>query len=166
LTEPAPIRSHDDLVDYIRARKEELGLSNEFIEEKCLMTKGHCDKLIGPSREKGLSRFTLDYFMTLLAFQLVPQPDPEQEARMHGKWERRSESQVHRPNRVSKVIMERARPLVMREHLKAANAARNSKLSCEQRSRIARKAAKVRWRKARRELAATAAQAHCEERVP
>jgi hypothetical protein len=86
-------RCHDDLVDYIRARKEELGLSNEFIEEKCLMTKGHCGKLIGPSREKNLSKFPMDYFFSLLAFQLVPQPDPEQEARMHGKWERRSESQ-------------------------------------------------------------------------
>jgi hypothetical protein len=76
LTEHAPIRCHDDLVDYIRARKEELGLSNEFVEEICLMTKGHVDKLIGPSREKGLSRYTVDYFFEVLAFELVPRANP------------------------------------------------------------------------------------------
>ena len=45
MTEPAPIRCHDDLADYIKQRKEELGLSNEFVEEKCLMTKGHVDNV-------------------------------------------------------------------------------------------------------------------------
>jgi hypothetical protein len=163
-----PIRSHDELVDFIYARKNELGLSNAFVEQACNMTAGHCDKLLGPSREKNLSKFTLDYFFTLLAFELVPRPDPEQEARMLPKWEKREECQVRTgPRAVSKKLLELTRPIVQRAFGKLGNEARNRVLAREQRSEIARVAAETRWRRYRRmrkELAALAARARCENR--
>jgi hypothetical protein len=171
LTEHAPIRCHDDLVDYIRARKEELGLSHEFIEEKCLMTKGHVDKLLGPSKEKGLSRFTVDYFFEILAFELLPRPNPLKEAEMRPRWEGRDETQVRTggPRRISKTLLELAKPVIYRAFSQLGNEARMRMLPAEHRSAIARKAALARWRrhrKMRRELAAMAAQSRCEERAP
>lgn len=144
-----PIRCYEDLVDYIRARKDDLGLSNAFVDEFCGMTPGYCDKLLGPSGTKGLSRFTLDYFFAALAFELVPRPNAEQEAMMRPRWEGREKSQVRVPRRVSKAIMERARPMLLAILAKSGGLKRAACLPGKRRSEIARKAARVRWRMAK-----------------
>jgi hypothetical protein len=150
----AVITCRDDLVEALRVRKAQLNLSNEFIEGQLLMTAGGADKVLGPSQIKNLTLPVAFDMIELFGCKLMMVPCPETEARMSKRWVQRNGAQVHRTARVSKVILERAKPLVMSEHLKAANAVRNSVLTREQRGRIARKAAKVRWRKARRELAA------------
>jgi hypothetical protein len=111
LIEPAPIiRSHDDLADYLHFRRNQLGLSNEALEQLCGMTKGHVDKLMGPARVKTLSKYTLDCLLAALAIQLIPEPDLAGEAKMQGRWERRDEVQVRTVGRVSDVVMQRVRP--------------------------------------------------------
>jgi hypothetical protein len=154
---PTAIRCHDDLIEYIRARKEELGLSNAFIEDKCHMAEGHVDKILGPSQVNNLSKFTMDYFLTLFAIELVPRVDEVQAEKMRPMWEGREERNVRVPGRrLSKAILERARPLFYRQLSVLGNAARKAKLPPEARSRIARAAALRRWQRRRAALKASA----------
>jgi hypothetical protein len=60
----------------------------------------------------------------LFGCELVMRPDPEAEARMRSKWEFRDGSKVHPPDRVSKELLELARPLVFAELGRAGGRAR------------------------------------------
>jgi hypothetical protein len=51
----AVVRSRDELVELLRDRKSALGLSNVFIESQLHMADGGADKVLGPSRVKGMS---------------------------------------------------------------------------------------------------------------
>jgi hypothetical protein len=167
LTEHAPIRSHDELADYLRFRKEQIGISNEALEQCCGLTRGFIDKLLGLNRVKNLSKLTLDCLLGALAVQLIPQPDLERESKMVGRWETRDVCQVRTTGRISAAAMKRARPHLFAELAKAGGLARARCLPSKKRSEIARRAAQTRWRnhrRLRRELAMAAARA-CEERA-
>ena len=49
----AVITCRDDLVEILRARKAELGLSNSYVEHQLQMGDGNADKFIGPVPTKG-----------------------------------------------------------------------------------------------------------------
>jgi hypothetical protein len=108
-------RSHDELIQVMAERKSALGLSNEFLDNTIPLSDGHTDKVLGPSRERGLSQFTLDGMLAALALKLVLVEDPEQAARMRPRWEGRDQRQVRPPARIGKSLIARARPHVVRE---------------------------------------------------
>jgi hypothetical protein len=167
LIDPQPIRSYNELVDYMRLRREQIGISNETLEQIIGLTKGHADKLLGPSRVKNLTRYTLDCFLAALAIKLIPAPDHEREAEMSGRYEQRNQCQVRKLGRVSQDTFERVKPHVFAALGRAGGLKRAASLPAKQRSRIARAAALSRWRrhrKLRRELAASAARAGSENR--
>lgn len=142
MTAQTVIRSRDDLVDMLRARKAELGLSNGFIEDQLQMCEGGADKVLGPSRVKGMSLHVMFDLVELLGCRLVFQVDPDTEARMRDRWERRDEAQVRAPRKISKVIYQ--------IWSKQANEARSRILPGKYRSEIARNAVLARWKKHRR----------------
>jgi hypothetical protein len=41
------LRTPDDLIEALRARKDEIGLSNAVLEELAGMAAGHVDKVLG-----------------------------------------------------------------------------------------------------------------------
>ena len=134
----ATIRSYDDLVEALRTIKAIHGLSNAWCDEIGGLTTGHTDKVLGPSGTKGLSRMTMDVFFQLFAVSLEMRIDIDQARKMEARWEQRESGRIHvDDNRVSKKVLQKAKPLVMQAHMKAANAARNTMLSCEHRSKIA-----------------------------
>lgn len=157
----ATVRTMQDAVDLFRLMKERLGLTNEFIDDVGGLTKGHADKILGPSEDKRLGYDTFALLTALTAVEFRVYVDMDAVKRMEAVWEGRERPLY--PNakvkRISKKLIERAKPHVLRDHLKAANTARNAMLSCEHKSRIARKAAKARWRKPR----SKARSAHCEK---
>jgi hypothetical protein len=126
--------------------RNQLGLSNETLEQICGMTRGHADKILGPSRVKTLSKYTLDCLLQALAIELIPQPDLEQETKIRGRWEGRDGTAVRAAGRVSAATMQRARPHLFAELGRAGGAKRAASLSAKHRSEIARVAAKTRWR--------------------
>jgi len=142
----AVIGSRDDLVEVLRARKDELGLSNEFIEEALLMTSGGADKILGPTRQKGLSWPVAFDMVELFGGKLVFQIDPATEARMRQRWERRDPAKVHPSTRVSRAILARAAPLLFAALGRAGGTKRARSLTAKQRKEIARAAALSRWR--------------------
>jgi hypothetical protein len=81
------LRTPNDIIAALRSRKEQLQLSDATVDEIAGLTSGHCGKVLGPTREKAPTLFTL---MTLvgalgLAVQLVPDP----ETQVQGRWQKR-----------------------------------------------------------------------------
>ena len=154
----AVVRRHQDIAAAFRLMKARLGLTNEFCDDAGGLTSGHTDKILGPSETKNCGPATFDLFCEMFAIEFRVHVDIEAAKRMAQVWEGRKRPLYPdaKVKRISKKLVERARPHVLRDHLKTANAARNAMLSCEQRSKIASKAAKSRWRKKRRRACAIA----------
>jgi hypothetical protein len=135
------IRNLDDLLEVLRLRKNELGLSNALVEHELQMGSGACDKILGPTQRKGMSIPVLLDTIELFGARLVIRIDAETEARMKARWERRDAKKVHPPRRLSERLMEIARKQFFQELSACGNAARRAKVSAKARSRIARLAA-------------------------
>jgi hypothetical protein len=145
-TAGAVIACRDDLVELLRARKNELGLSNAWIENALHLGENDLTKTLGPTQSKGLSLLLAIDLAELFGARLVLQIDPELEAKMRLRWEVRDEKNVHPSRRVSQVILERARPVFFQQLSRLGNEARKAKLPPEARASIARAAALARWR--------------------
>jgi hypothetical protein len=153
------IRTRNDLVEFLRARKEQLGLSNAFVETQMQMTDGGCDKVLGPTQAKGMSVPVMLDMIELFGARLVIQVDAESEARMCDRYERRNEAQVRPQARFSKKLLAAARKQIFRELSRRGNEARQAKLSAKSRSRIASAAATFRGKQRRAAVASGEAQA-------
>jgi hypothetical protein len=143
------IRCSDDMVEAFRARKEQLGISNAAIEELLLMAAGTCDKYLGPTRSASLTWRVTEDVMTLFGVELVMRVNPELEAKMCGRLERREERNVRQQRRLSRQLMEVATSQFYARLSKLGNEARKAKLPPEARSNIARAAARARWQRHR-----------------
>lgn len=144
----AEIRTQDDLIEALRAAKDMRGLSNRWCDEIGDLTDGQTDKVLGPTRVKGLSRFLFSMYHSMFAVKLVMVVDEEATARMQAKWEGRDTSNVRvESGRVSKKLLERAKPLVFEAAGRAGATARNQILSPEYRTKIAVDAVESRWKK-------------------
>lgn len=152
----ATITCHDDLIEAFRAIKDILGLSNTFCDDTIGITAGHTDKVLGPTRAKGLSSFMFDNFSELFAVEFEMRINLDAAKRMQSRWEGRENGRIHvDSSRVSKRMMERAKPQVLKGFAQQGVAGRLTVLTGEHRSKIARKAAKTRWRRHRQRERAT-----------
>jgi hypothetical protein len=150
------ICDRNGLVEALRNRKDELNLSNAFVEHQLQMSDGHCDKLLGPTQRKGMSIPVLFDMVELLGLSLVIKIDPE--TRMRDRWERRDAKKVHPPSRLSRKLMEIATTQFYQRLSKLGNDARKVKLPREARSNIARVAAVSRWQRYRAAAKAAASE--------
>lgn len=142
------IRNSTELADALAAAKNFRGLSNEGLEELIGLTRGHIDKMLGPSREKNIGARSLDYMLAALGFRLRLELDPEQEALMRSRWEKRNSKQIRvNASRPSTDLLKRAAAALFADLGRKGNIARMQKLSAERRSFIARKAARAKWKK-------------------
>jgi hypothetical protein len=91
---PTRITCYNDLVKAFRARKAELGLSNEGLDDAAGLTRGHTSKLLGPSRGKRIGAVTIEALMLGLAVDLVMVESPEKLAVMQPHYQRRREHNV------------------------------------------------------------------------
>ena len=144
--EPITVTDAEGLIEAFRARKDALELSNATIDELGGLCAGHADKVLGPSRTKGLSVMTLEVLLGVLALKLVVVEDPEAAARMVDRWGIRSKPHVRdKCSRMSKKVLESARPVILKE-LSAKAAVGRKAIPAEKRSEIARRAAQSRWK--------------------
>lgn len=146
----ATATDYDSFIEALRAVKAHRGLSDATVDELGGLTRGHTEKVLGPSRSKNLSPMVLDTLLGVLAAKLVLVDDVEATKRMEDRWERRDEKRVRGDaHRVSMRMVERAKPAVFRQMSQKAAEARKSKISPKKRQKIARKASRTRWRKER-----------------
>jgi hypothetical protein len=129
------LRSADDVIAAVRSRKEELGLSDALLEDLAGFCPGTAAKYLAPGRTKmpGLAILTL--LMGALGCGLVLVDDPSA-ARMQSRWTRRSERHVQPPEKVARIAITRARPLVLSEGARKAAAARWKGATKEQRQAV------------------------------
>jgi hypothetical protein len=147
----ATVRSSEDMVDALRAIKTLLGLSNEFCDQIGGLSSGHTDKILGPTRAKNLGPMTFDLFCELFAVEFRMHINIDAAKRMAERWEGREMRNVRiEPNRVSKVLLQRAKSHVLKASGQIGGMVRNEMLTPKHRKDIASKAAKARWRKHRK----------------
>ena len=137
--------SHDELVAVLRERQLALGLSNELVDHVALLSSGHCDKLLGPGRQRGLSQLSLDALMAALAVKLLVVEDGAMAARMRPHWQGKDAKQVRMPSRVAKDLIARVRPAVLRDLGRRAGQARWRGIDPKLRSRLMSELARLRW---------------------
>jgi hypothetical protein len=106
-------RNYSELVDALARVKNFLQLSNETVEAVGGLVKGHCDKLLGPSRSKKIGPQSLDLLLGALAIELVVRPNPDAAAKVASRWEKRNTKQVR--HTVSQAMIDRVRPIILAE---------------------------------------------------
>lgn len=147
----AVVRSHEDITEVFRMMKERLGLTNKFCDDVGEFVEGWTDKVLGPSEAKKWGQKSFDKFSEMFAIEFHVMVNVHAAARMAEIWEGRIRPlDLPKNKRVSAKLIERARPHVLRSFSELGNAARNAMLPGEHRSKIARKAARARWRKPRK----------------
>jgi hypothetical protein len=135
LTRPlsALLDSADAVLDAVRARQNELALSNESLEDLAGFCGGTVNKYLGPSREKMPGLAPLYLMLQAMGLGLAIVEDPEATKRMAGRWTRRHEGSIHDNGRLAQVALRRARPIVMTELARMGAAARWAGMSPEER---------------------------------
>lgn len=153
----ATIRTQDDLIEALRVAKALRGLSNDFCDQRAGLTRGHTDKVLGPTRAKNLSPMTLDTFLEVFAVELHMVVNIEAVKRMEARWEQRAPDRIRlEPNRISQKLVDRANPIVMRQNGKKGGIASVNQRSgslVEQNRRAGHARARKMTRKERSELA-------------
>lgn len=148
------LRRHQDFAEIFRIMKERLGLTNKFLDDAGNFADGQTDKYLGPSATKNLGPETFDYFCEVLAIEFHARIDMDALKRMEAIYDAKAPRWF--PNakvgRISRKLIERAKPEIYRENARAGGKKRAANLPAKLRSQIARKAGKASGR-ARRQKA-------------
>jgi hypothetical protein len=87
------IRSIPDLVQAVRARRDELGITHETIDEIAGLPSGYCSKLLAPEPMKGLGPISIPAILGALGVALVLVEDTAQVERVSPRWTKRKRLQ-------------------------------------------------------------------------
>lgn len=155
---------YEGLHQAFRAQAERLNLSRDQIDELATLTRGHASKLLAPYPIRAIGRTTLGPMLYALKAKLLFVPDETIEwseepndrdasqARAGKPLDRGSANLPEMRSISRKVITEAMRKNGRKGGLKSAKA--RARLSHEQRSRIAKRAARTRLRNQREKRAA------------
>jgi hypothetical protein len=107
------ISDHQSLVRALRAVQIHLQISNSTLEEISGLAAGHVDKLLGPSQAKRIGPTVLGLLLGGLGVRLRVDVDIEAAKKMAGRWEKKHAEQEREHTRLSKQLLELARPIVL-----------------------------------------------------
>lgn len=140
------IFGHADLLDALRARKNELNLSHERLEDICGFTKGHIDKVW--RGEKRMGWMFIPTILNALGLKIILTIDEPQVRLLQARWEGRNSKQIRvRPIEIDAALLEAAKREVFRDMGRRGGLMRAATLTPEQITKIARQAALARWGK-------------------
>ena len=92
----AVIRSYEDLHRALRLRADQLGVSNDTLDEVCGFADRYCSKLLAPDPRRTLGRMSLPALLGGLAVKLILVHDPEQLRRVQSRLAPRKHNGKHR----------------------------------------------------------------------
>jgi hypothetical protein len=92
------IRTYDDLVVAIRARRDELNVSHELLDHLAGFQGGYVSKLLAPRRTKNFGVMSLASMLAALGVGLMLVEDSAQVERMRDRWVPRKRSQKAAPS--------------------------------------------------------------------
>jgi hypothetical protein len=162
----ATVTNYESMVEAFRAAKDLRGLSNAHCDELANLAAGHTDAILGPTGRKNFGPLSFNAFCWAFAVKFVMVPDPDREKEMAEYWADRQRECSHvraTSTRVSKIIIERAKPHILSAMGRAgglktssqpsaslrnakAGKSRMRKLSKKERSALARMGAAARWK--------------------
>lgn len=146
--------SAHELLDILRRRQAEIGLSNEALEYLAGLTAGEVNKYLGPGREKFPGLFKLICMMDALGLSGSAHVDLKKVERMTPRWRlagKRRMAAIRAENpRVSREMIRRAAPEVLRRRAQAGGIARRDRMTAVARIESAVFAARTRWGKRKR----------------
>ena len=91
------LRSPEDIVAALRARRDELNISHETIDAIALWADGYCSKVLAPKPMKGLGELSLPSLLEALGVALVLVEDSAAADRVRQKWVERKRPQRKPP---------------------------------------------------------------------
>jgi hypothetical protein len=92
----AVVSDYQGLVSALRARADELDVSNETLDATTGLASGYTSKVLGLGSGRSLGRLSLGVLLTALGLQLVVVEDPEALARVRGRLVPRKKNGIHR----------------------------------------------------------------------
>lgn len=139
----ATITSYPELIEAFRIVKARLGLSNKWVDGTCDFADGVTDKLLGPSQSKSIGPLAFSMLCQVFAVKFRMEIDLDAVRKMESFWEMREEGKVAVPEtRISKKLVGRAKPHVLRANAALGGLKRAALLTSKQRCRIAKNAAR------------------------
>jgi hypothetical protein len=148
--------SAHELLDRLRARQVEIGISNQNLDALCGFAAGQIDKYLGPSRSRSNPGIeAVICMMDALGLSADLHVDAQKVARMRERWDARRKAAVRaQPSRISREMVKRARPLVLNELRSKGGKARWADITAEQRSFAMLAVVAVRWNRRRKRIRA------------
>jgi hypothetical protein len=148
----ATIRSYEELVAALRERAEALDVSNGTLDELCGFSERYASKVLGLNPGRALGRVSLTGLLGGLGAVLILCEDEEALARVRGRLEkrRRRVERARSPMLAHGVRSDRRFRFPSSEFARGAQARWQAVVGPARRSEIARAAAAVRWKNARK----------------
>jgi hypothetical protein len=158
----APIRSMPELLNALRARRDELELTHETIDAISGLQPGYTSKLLAPKPIKNLGPLSFESLLGALGIGIVVVEDPEQRKLVESRWQKRVRPQKaasasipasipHEVPMELQITHDLEAKLVDLGHMKSiaklGGIGRAKRLGKRARRRIATRAARARWDK-------------------
>jgi len=149
------IGSEQEMLAAIRARKDELRITNETIDAVAGLPNGYCGKLLCDPPIKRMGAFSLGLILGAMGYTIHLVPDAEAFARVKNRLPTKRPGRGPGRQPGEQPISSRRRPpwLINAERARQFADLRMSKLTAQQRSTIARNAAAARWKRCSRSRA-------------
>jgi hypothetical protein len=139
----ATLRTYDDLVQVIRARRDELDVPHEIIDDIAGLAAGHTSKLLTPRPMKLIGPVSWNVFEALgMSLVAIENGAALARSRRSHKWRQRRQDQM-----LAVEPYPQAPGRITTENASAMARKRAAALSAARRRQIARKAAQARWSK-------------------
>lgn len=146
----ATVTNYDEMIDALRRRMFELGVTNETIDAITGLQSGYVGKLLAPSRIKNLGPLSFGAMLQGLGLKLVVVEDRETTEKMRPRWTQREKAlplqTMVRTNFPKWLFSSRTGRKRRKDYLKT--------LSKEELSEIGRRRARKRWDKQEAEACA------------
>lgn len=89
----APIHNMPELIAALCARRDELNISHETIDNIAGLQSGYTSKLLAPKPIKNLGPMSFGAVLGALGLALVAVPDPQAVAAVENRWQKRKRAQ-------------------------------------------------------------------------
>jgi hypothetical protein len=139
---PTRVSHYGQLLDVVRWRKDELAVSNEWIDAVAGLAPGTASKILAPVPTKRMGALWLFLIFGALGLGVAVCEDADALGRVRSRLERRTERNVRVRSSLRMCVMDGD---FIRFRGRKGGLARAARMSDRQRSKAARHAARARW---------------------
>ena len=113
-TDEIIVKDFSSLIDALATVRERLGISFEVLDELSGLTRGHSSKILS-ERVKGLGELSFSLLVAALGIEIAIRPDAAAREKLAHRYSPRRADHVRKNHPVSKRLLDRCRPHILRE---------------------------------------------------